>query len=136
MTAADTAVVRGYFSFERTRDLRAAGVRLLAGTDAPLAYVYPGLSLHEELELLVPAGSTPMEAIQAATASAAAFLGGADSLGTVRKGNVADLEFLDADPLVDIRNTRRINAVIANGRLLRRDGLDSILRSVERARPR
>ncbi|MDP9201902.1 MAG: amidohydrolase family protein [Gemmatimonadota bacterium] len=117
VTPADSVVVRSYFSFDRTRDLKNAGVKLLAGTDMPQAFVYPGFSLHEELALLVRSGLTPLEALRAATYNPAEYLGALDSLGTVSQGNIADLVLLDADPLVDIRNTRRISAVIANGRL-------------------
>jgi imidazolonepropionase-like amidohydrolase len=89
-----------------------AGVRIMAGTDLPP----DGLALHEELELLVEAGLTPMEALQAATRNPAEFIGRLDSLGTVERGKIADLVLLDADPLADIRNTRKIRAVILGGR--------------------
>ncbi len=117
LAPADSMVMRGYFSFERTRDLNDAGVKLLAGTDMPQAFVYPGFSLHDELALLVRAGLTPLEALRTATYNPAEYLAALDSLGTVSEGKVADLVLLDADPLADIRNTRRISAVIANGRL-------------------
>ena len=89
-----------------------AGVRIMAGTDLPP----DGSALHEELELLVEAGLTPMEALQAATRNPAEFIGRLDSLGTVERGKIADLVLLDADPLADIRNTRKIRAVILGGR--------------------
>jgi imidazolonepropionase-like amidohydrolase len=130
---ADSMVVRSYFSFDRTRDLKDAGVKLLAGTDMPQAFVYPGFSLHEELELLVRSGLTPLEALRAATYNPAEFLGALDSLGTVTQGKVADLVLLDADPLADIRNTRRISAVIANGRLFDRAARAQLLKRVETA---
>src|SRR5436190_4963954 len=113
VTPADSMVVRSYFSFDRTRDLRNAGVKLLAGTDMPQAFVYPGFSLHRELELLVRSGLTPLEALRAATYNPAQYFGALDSLGTVGQGKVADLLLLDANPLSDIRNTRRISTVIA-----------------------
>lgn len=119
----DTATVSAYFSLARTVEMRRAGVRLLAGTDAPLAYVHPGISLHDELALLVRAGPTPMQALQSATREPAAYLGALDSLGTIHPGRVADLVLLDADPPADIRNTRRIHAVIANGRVVDRAAL-------------
>ncbi|MFN2636100.1 MAG: amidohydrolase family protein [Gemmatimonadaceae bacterium] len=115
--ARDSISVRSYFSFDRTRDLNKAGVRLLAGTDAPQAFVFPGFSLHDELGLLVKSGLTPLEALRTATYNPAEYLGALDSLGTVAKGKLADLVLLDANPLLDIANTRRISAVIANGRL-------------------
>ena len=98
--------------------MRRAGVRVLAGTDAPLRNSPPGFGLHEELRLLVEGGLTPMEALRAATLEPAEYFGMADSLGTVAPGRIADLILLEGDPLTDIRNTRRITAVVANGRLL------------------
>ncbi|HEX6909052.1 MAG TPA: amidohydrolase family protein [Longimicrobium sp.] len=96
-----------------------AGVGILAGTDASdEAYVFAGSGLHDELALLVGAGFTPLQALQAATINPARYLGAADSMGTVAAGRVADLLVLDADPLEDIRNTLRIHAVVANGRLI------------------
>ena len=131
LTAADSMVVRSYFSFERTNDLKRAGVKVLAGTDTPHAFVFPGFSLHQELELLVRSGFTPLEALRAATYNPAEYLGALDSLGTVGKGKVADLVLLDANPLSDIRNTRRISTVIANGRVFDRAQLNDLLHHVE-----
>ena len=133
VTRADSIVVRSYFSFDRTRDLKNAGVRLLAGTDVPQAFVYPGFSLHDELALLVQSGLTPLEALRTATYNPAEFLGALDSLGTVSQGKLADLVLLDADPLADIRNTRRISAVIANGRVFDAAALAGLLTHVETA---
>jgi hypothetical protein len=113
----DSTTVQSSFSFHRTSELQRAGVGLLAGTDAPRAFITPGFALHDELALLVDAGLTPLQSLRTATYNAAAFLGALDSLGTVREGMVADLVLLNGDPLVDIRNTRRISAVIANGRV-------------------
>jgi hypothetical protein len=129
----DSVAIRSYFSFERTAELSKAGVRLLAGTDTPQPFVFPGFSLHEELELLTRSGLTAAEALRTATYNPAQFLGATDSLGTVAKGKVADLVLLDANPLVDIRNTRRISAVIANGRLFDRPALDQLLNRVQTA---
>lgn len=100
------------------REMHAAGVPLLAGTDAGgSANVEPGESLHGELELLVEAGLTPMEALQTATRNAAEFLGRND-IGTVEKGKLADVVLLEGNPLEDIRNTRRVAAVILRGRII------------------
>jgi len=99
-------------------EMQRAGVGVLTGTDAPLRNSPPGFGLHEELFLLVQGGLSPGEALRAATVDAARFLGLQDSLGSIAPGKLADLVLLDADPLADIRNTRRIRAVIANGRLL------------------
>jgi hypothetical protein len=116
------------------REMRAAGVTLLAATDAPAFPVVPGFAIHDELANFVDdLGMTPLEALRAATLHPARFLGMADSLGTVEAGRLADLLLLDADPLADIRNTRRIHAVFANGRYLDRPALDALLARVEAA---
>jgi imidazolonepropionase-like amidohydrolase len=111
-----------------------AGIPLLAGTDTPPGvYVFPGFSLHEELQRFVAAGFTPMEALQTATLNPAKFLGMEAQLGTIEKGKLADLVLLDANPLDDIRNTQKIAAVIVNGRYLSRAELDKMLAEVEAA---
>ena len=111
-----------------------AGIEFLAGTDTPPGvYVFPGFSLHEELQRFVAAGFTPMEALQTATLNPAKFLGIDDRLGTIEKGKLADLVLLDANPLDDIRNTQKIAAVIASGRYFSRADLDRMLAGVEKA---
>jgi len=111
-----------------------AGIPFLAGTDTPPGvYVFPGFSLHEELQRFVAAGFTPMEALQTATLNPAKFLGIDDRLGTIEKGKLANLVLLDANPLDDIRNTQKIAAVIVNGRYLSRADLDRMLARVEAA---
>lgn len=111
--------------------LARSGVPLLAGTDAGWPWVIWGFSVHEELKLLVEAGLTPLQALKAATLIPARYLGAMDSLGTVATGKLADLVVLDGDPLEDIENTRRIRAVVADGRLYRRADLDRLLVEVE-----
>lgn len=113
------------------RALHAAGLRFLAGTDSPGGCLVPGFSLHAELRELVRAGLTPREALAAATIGPARFLGAADSLGSVAPGRAADLVLLDADPLRDIGNTRRIAGVVLRGRWMPRTSLDAL---IERAR--
>jgi len=103
------------------------GVGMLAGTDSPTYGVLPGAALHEELALLVDAGLSPLEALQAATTNAARFLGLDRDLGTVSEGKLADLVLLDANPLDDIHNTTKINAVVENGHLLQRADLDALI---------
>ena len=93
-----------------------AGVGLLAGTDLP-----PNAengTIHDELVELVEAGLTPMQALVTATVNPARFLGKLSSLGTVERGKIADLVLLDADPLENIHNTRKIVSVILNGRVV------------------
>ena len=89
-----------------------AGVGILAGTDLPVGHAIPGYGLHEELSLMVESGLSPLAALQTATLNPAKFFGLTDSLGTVEQGKVADLVVLGADPLADIGNTNRIDAVI------------------------
>jgi imidazolonepropionase-like amidohydrolase len=111
--------------------MRRIGVPFMAGTDtAAGVHVFPGFSLHQELEYFVRAGFTPLQALQTATLNPALFLGRSD-MGIVRKGNVADLVLLDANPLVDIANTHRIRAVVLNGHYLSRSDLDYMLREAE-----
>ena len=100
---------------ELTGRLYRAGVELLAGTDTPVQFCPPGGAMHQELELLVAAGLPPAAALIAATKHNARAIGQADQLGTIKPGKVADLVILDADPLLDIRNTRRIHRVIHAG---------------------
>ena len=109
--------------------LTGAGVKLLAGTDTPNPFCFPGFSLHDELGFLVQAGLTPLEALQTATIKPAEFLGLTKKLGTVEKGKIADLVLLGANPLEDIANTKRIAAVISAGRFLDRKALDGLLAS-------
>ncbi len=115
---------------ENTRLLHQAGVVLLAATDVGIPMLVPGLSLHEELALLVDAGLTPLEALRTATVNPATILGRAHSLGTIEAGKLADLVLLDANPLADIVHTRRIRAVVADGRLYRRADIDRLLAQV------
>jgi imidazolonepropionase-like amidohydrolase len=107
--------------------MQESGVHLLAGTDTPAPEVVPGFALHEELALLVEAGLTPMQALLAATSSAARFLGKEKDSGMIAAGKYADLVLLDADPLENIRNTRKIRAVVVQGRYLDRQALDGLL---------
>ena len=117
---------------EVTRQMNRAGVTLVAGSDIAGPRI-PGFSLHDELALLVEAGLTPMQALQAATLTPARVLNKATDLGSIEAGKLADLVLLDADPLADIRNTQRIRAVVVNGRLLDRPALDRLLAEAERA---
>lgn len=111
-----------------------AGVSFLAGTDAaPGIYVMPGFSLHDELANFVEAGFSPMESLQTATSNPAKFLNQENDFGTIAPGKAADVVLLAANPLDDIHNTRKIIAVIANGRLFDRKTLDAMLIQVEQA---
>jgi imidazolonepropionase-like amidohydrolase len=104
------------------RAFRAAGGRIVAGSDASNQMLVPGLSLHTELELLVNAGLTPSDALQTATRNTAQLLA-ADSIGVVVPGKVADLVVLSANPLSDIRNTRQVQWVMIRGQLYSADSV-------------
>lgn len=108
-------------------DMHRAGVLILAGTDTGNPFCFPGFSLHDELALLVKAGLTPTESLRAATLNPAKFFGMDQTLGTIEQGKLADLVLLEANPLEDIRNTQRIDAVIMNGRFYDRKALDKML---------
>ena len=117
---------------EVVNEMHHAGIPFLAGTDTPPGvYIFPGFSLHEELQRFVAAGFTPLEALQTATLNPAKFLGMEDRLGTIEAGKLADMVLLDANPLEDISNTQKIAAVVVNGRYLSRSELDKMLAGVE-----
>ncbi|HEX6194192.1 MAG TPA: amidohydrolase family protein, partial [Chitinophagaceae bacterium] len=110
------------------------GVPLLAGTQIEDIGT-PGMSLHDELYWLVTGGLSPAQALQTATINPAVFLKKQKDLGTIEAGKLADLVLLDANPLENISNTRKINMVVVNGRLLKRIDLDILLTNArERAR--
>jgi imidazolonepropionase-like amidohydrolase len=131
--AEDNAVAKRVFmkQLEIVGAMQRAGVRIIAGTDTPNPYVFPGFSLHDELALLVKAGLTPMEALQAATRNAAEYAGQLATVGTIEKGKIADLVLLDGDPLSDIANTKRIDSVIVGGRLVDSRAITEMLSKVE-----
>lgn len=97
---------------------KGGGGLIVAGTDVMVPYVFPGVSLHREIELLASAGLTPMQAIMAATKNAAALLGHADRLGTLEAGKIADVLVLSANPLENISNIRSIEMVLRDGKMI------------------
>jgi imidazolonepropionase-like amidohydrolase len=103
---------------------------MVAGTDAAGPRLV-GFSLHRELATFVRAGMTPLEALQTATLNPAVAFDRIADLGTVETGKVADLVLLDANPLANIENTQRINAVIEDGKLYRRPDLNKLLSEAE-----
>jgi hypothetical protein len=132
-TAEDWAIEKKVYQkeLELVGAMRRARVKLLAGTDTGNPYCFPGFSLHDELGLLVEAGLTPMEALQAATYNAGEFLGMMDSIGTVEEGKIADLVLLDADPIKDIANTKKIAAVVVGGKFYSRSSVDEMLAKIK-----
>ena len=113
------------------RELLDHDVPILAGTDTGTPYSVPGFALHDELEHLVGAGATPRQALYAATVEPAKFLG--LNTGAVEPRKIADLVVLDADPLADIRNTRRIHTVVTRGRVISPAQRERMLADVEAA---
>ncbi|HEY8130473.1 MAG TPA: amidohydrolase family protein [Thermoanaerobaculia bacterium] len=112
------------------RQMHRAGVTLITGTDIAGPRI-PGFTLHDELAIFVECGLTPLEALQAATAIPAKVVNRFNDLGSIETGKIADLVLLDANPLEDIHNTQKINAVIVGGRFFSRADLDGLLRLAE-----
>jgi hypothetical protein len=108
----------GVYTLEMISRMHAAGVPIAAGTDTPIGYAIPGYSLHNELDILVRAGLTPLEALHAATIRPAEFFSLEDEMGSIEVGKRADLVLLNTDPLADIRNTLDIKLVISKGKVV------------------
>lgn len=106
------------FNKNLVKALKKASVPIVTGTDAGSSGVVWGFSLHDELDLLVKAGMTAEEVLRSATCLPASWLKMSDKIGTIEAGKFADLILLDANPLVDIKNTRKIAGVLVNGRWL------------------
>ncbi|MBC8379602.1 MAG: amidohydrolase family protein [Planctomycetes bacterium] len=118
-------------SLEIVGEMNRAGVRIMAGTDSPYVNCFPGFTLHDELSLLADAGLSPLEVLQTATLNPAEYLDISNSLGTIEEGKIADFVLLEANPLEEISNTKRIAAVITNGRFLSKSDLKKMLTGVE-----
>jgi imidazolonepropionase-like amidohydrolase len=110
------------------RTMHEAGVGVLAATDYGAVLTYPGFSLHDELEALVKEGGlTPFEALQSATKNPPYFFNLQNEIGTIEAGKIADLVLLEANPLENISNTKKISAVVLNGRHLSQSDLQRLL---------
>ena len=111
--------------------LQSAGVLILAGTDAGFlnSFDYPGVGLHDELQLMVKAGLTPLEALRGATINGAIFLNQTARHGTIAAGKAADLLVLDRNPLTDITATRAIHTLVMRGAVYPRASLDDMMRA-------
>lgn len=118
------------FQHDVTMAMHRVGVPMLAGSDSGTTGVFTGFGLHDELEVLVAIGFTELEALRTATLEPAKYLTALETQGTVEVGKVADLVLLNANPLEDITNTQKIEAVMANGRYFDRKSLDEILKKV------
>jgi hypothetical protein len=113
------------------RDMVPRGNAFLAGCDGGV----PGFCLHDEMQALTEAGLSPLQAIQTATINPAKLLGREKIQGTIEVGKRADLVLLEADPLTDIRNTRRIAAVIVRGQVLSKADIDRMIAAHRRRTP-
>jgi imidazolonepropionase-like amidohydrolase len=115
------------FQFQLVKAFKNAGVPIVAGTDTGVSGVVAGFALHNELELLVQAGLTPQEALNSATLLSAQWLGVDKQIGSIETGKFADLILLDQNPLIDIKNSRKIAGVFVNGNWLDKIKLNSML---------
>lgn len=104
------------------------GISFMAGTDTPIGFLIPGLSLHQEIQELHESGLSELEAIQTATINPAKYFNLENSLGRIKSGFIADLIILDKNPLESISNTKSIHAVIKEGNLMNRSYLDSLMK--------
>ena len=104
------------------------GISFMAGTDTPIGFLIPGLSLHQEIQELHESGLSELEAIQTATINPAKYFNLENSLGRIKSGFIADLIILDKNPLESISNTKSIHAVIKEGHLMNRSYLDSLMK--------
>lgn len=102
----------------------------MSGTDASAITIVPGFALHDEFGYMVEAGFTPYEVLRMSTYNPAKFLGQLDEFGTLQKGKRADLLLLDANPLNDIANTRKIAGVMTRGRWFASSDLTTMLHRI------
>lgn len=121
----------GKWAMQIVGEMHRAGVKMMAGTDAPALPATPGFSLHDELDALVRAGMPPLAVLQAATINPAQFFDGKAEVGAIETTRRADIVLLEANPLADIAATRRIRTVISKGHVYDRAALDAMLRAIE-----
>lgn len=125
---------KDFKGFEKIGEFVKMGGKLIAGTDCRMQHVIHGFSLHKELEIYVKYGVSPFNALKSATVNAADYLGLLSTTGTIEKGKKADLLLLGANPLEQIKNTQKIEGVMADGQWIDKKGLTAILQKVEEAR--
>lgn len=121
------------FGIEQTGIAHRAGVIVMAGSDAPDSFAFPGFGIHDELDHLIMAGFTPLDALRSATVEPTRFLGLEETAGVIRIGARADIVLLNQNPLADIRAVRDIDAVVLAGTVYDRTDLDELLDGVERS---
>lgn len=127
----DVYVATYELALKHVGQAHASGVKILAGTDVFDSYVFPGFSVHDELVELVAAGLSPSAALRAATIDAAIFSRVEDQFGSIADGKTADMILLNANPLLDIRNTQQIDGLFFNGQFFDRPSLDRLLAFAE-----
>ncbi|MEQ8925493.1 MAG: amidohydrolase family protein [Fulvivirga sp.] len=111
--------------------LEKRGVKILAGTDYPSPFCYPGFSLHDELNLLVQGGLSTSAALRTATINPTIFMKKENEFGLLKQNHLASMVLLNSNPLKDINNVRDIEGVFLRGQYLNRPALDSLLRSAK-----
>jgi imidazolonepropionase-like amidohydrolase len=126
----DQKLYRAWY-FDEISKIHEAGIPMMAGTDCPIFFLTPGLSLHEELVNLEAAGIPTDEVLKTATINPAIYFEMEEELGRVKAGYLADLVLLNANPLQQIRNTQKISAVIKHGALYNREALDAKLEALD-----
>lgn len=126
------AIREGFEQFQLpfTKALHDRGVKLLAGTDTGLPGLVEGFALHRELDELVGIGLTPYEALKTSTTHPYEYLGELAEAGTIQVGKRADLVLLEANPLADIANSRRIAGVMLRGHWLSKEQIENRLSSL------
>jgi imidazolonepropionase-like amidohydrolase len=112
------------------RALHEAGAKLLAGSDSPQFFLVAGFALHDELEAMTDAGLSPFAALETATRNPAESMNALSEFGTIEVGKRADMVLVDANPLDDVRNTRRISGVVVRGAWLPKQELERMLEAV------
>lgn len=122
--ARQRAGMRNRTTHENLRRVHAAGIPVAMGTDAGNPLTLHGASVYREMEAMAAAGLTPMDVLIASTRTGARAMGRADDFGTLEEGKIADLVVLDADPLADVRNLRRVRLVVRGGEVWTRDELE------------
>jgi imidazolonepropionase-like amidohydrolase len=120
------------FNLMLVKACKAAGVPIVAGTDAGTSAVVAGFAMHDELELLVKAGLTPEEALMSSTRLSATWLGIDSKIGTIEINKFADLVLLDENPLTNIKNTQKISAVCVNGNWIEKNKLNAMLEDLSK----
>ncbi len=113
--------------YKMVKKIHQANIPIMAGTETPIAYLIPGLSLHEELAALVEAGLSPLEALKTATINPSKYFNLQNQLGLIQQNMWADLIILNDNPLDNIKNTTHINSVIKQGKVYTRKNLDNLL---------